>query len=69
MDFVVTYGGGRHLPIEVKLRRAAQYPLRNLSGSCESRGYSLGVVVTGEMSSKQEGDILYVPLRSLLLIG
>jgi predicted AAA+ superfamily ATPase len=66
VDFVVTHGGNRHLPIEVKHRNTHDQ-VRGLRHFMKKYQVNLGLVVTRELTPKQESDILWIPLRHFLL--
>jgi len=66
IDFVVTYGGNRYLPIEVKYRQQDEdYGALRLF----RRRYDVGlsVVVTRQQAARYEDGLLFLPLRYFLL--
>jgi predicted AAA+ superfamily ATPase len=66
VDFVLTHGGNKHLPLEVKFRdRVAQQDA--LRGFLKKFGGKLGVTITRQKESRYEGDLLDLPLRYFLL--
>jgi hypothetical protein len=66
VDFVLTHGGNKHLPLEVKYRdRAVQQGA--LRGFLAKFGGKLGVIVTRQKESHCSGEILELPLRYFLL--
>ena len=66
VDFVVTHGGNRYLPIEVK-SSADDRELAGLRLFMRKYDVDLGVVVTRELSVSFERNILKLPLRHFLL--
>ena len=68
VDFVITYGGSRYLPVEVKYRKAATMAA-GLKHFMRKYGLELGVVITRERESRFDDGILYMPLRYFLLIN
>jgi hypothetical protein len=66
VDFVLTHGGNKHLPLEVKFRdRVAQHDA--LRGFLKKFGGKLGVTITRQKESRCEGEIVDLPLRYFLL--
>jgi predicted AAA+ superfamily ATPase len=66
VDFVLTHGGNKHLPLEVKHReRVAQQTI--LRRFLKKFGGKLGVIITRQKESRCEGEILELPLRYFLL--
>lgn len=65
VDFVVTHGGDRHLPLEVKQRSKVEIG-ESLRVFMRRHRAPLGVVVT-RSRSVQADDILRIPLRYFLL--
>jgi len=68
VDFIVTHGGGRHLPLEVKSQPDAR-SLQQLERFLGEYRIPFGVLLTGERPAELVGNILLVPLRYFLLIG
>ncbi|MCL4235812.1 MAG: DUF4143 domain-containing protein, partial [Deltaproteobacteria bacterium] len=66
VDFVVTHGGNRHLPIEVKHRKSTDHA-KGLRHFMRKFSISFGAVVTRQRDIRFEDNILYVPLRLFLL--
>lgn len=66
VDFVVTHGGNKYLPIEVKHRKGKAMT-SSLKHFMKKFGLSFGLMVTRERQILLEDDILCVPLRYLLL--
>lgn len=66
VDFVVTHGGARHLPLEVK-HRAAAVAVSGLRHFLKKYRLDFGVVITRERECRSEGNILFLPLRYFLL--
>lgn len=66
VDFVVTHGGNRYLPMEVKHRRSSDQA-RGLRHFMKKSGLEFGVVVTRDREIRFDRGILYVPLRYFLL--
>jgi predicted AAA+ superfamily ATPase len=67
LDFIVTYGGDRFLPIEVKHRKEPGVPLA-LEHFMKKYQLKHGVLVTRERDIQVEGNILYIPLLYFLLL-
>jgi len=65
VDFIVTHGGNRYLPLEVKHRNRAEQAT-NLKSFMKKYKIPFGVVITKERSPALE-DVLYIPLRYFLL--
>ena len=66
VDFIVTHGGGRYLPIEVKHRNKTG-KITGLDHFKKKYGLQLGVVITRDKKVAVEGDTVYLPLRYFLL--
>lgn len=66
VDFVLTHGGNRHLPIEVKYRSEADQ-VGHLKFFMKRYDLKFGVVITREQQVKFEDGILFLPLRYFLL--
>jgi len=66
VDFVVTHGGNRHLPIEVKYRSEADQ-IGHLKSFMKRYNLKFGVVITREQQVKLVDGILFLPLRYFLL--
>jgi predicted AAA+ superfamily ATPase len=66
VDFVLTHGGNRHLPIEVKYRAEADQ-VEQLSLFVKRFGLKLGVVITRDQQVVMTDKILFLPLRYFLL--
>lgn len=67
VDFVLTYGGARHLPIEVKHRERAQQ-VAGLKSFMSKHDIPLGMVVTREKTAEMD-QVLFIPLRYFLLVA
>ncbi len=67
VDFIFTYGGNQHLPIEVKYRKKNEQA-GMLEHFCKKYKPRLGIVITREKECRME-DFLYLPLRYFLLIS
>ena len=67
VDFIVTYGGDRFLPIEVKHRKEPGISL-GLEHFMKKYKLKHGVLVTRERDLQVEGNVLYVPLLYFLLL-
>ncbi|HSW46396.1 MAG TPA: ATP-binding protein [Phycisphaerae bacterium] len=65
VDFILTHGGDRHLPIEVK-HRPQQEELASLRYFLKRFKLGLGVVVTLEQTARYD-ELLFLPLRYFLL--
>jgi predicted AAA+ superfamily ATPase len=66
VDFVVTHGGARYLPLEVKHRTAAA-SVSGLRHFLKKFALDFGVVITRDRECRFEGGILFLPLRYFLL--
>ncbi len=66
VDFVVTHGGARYLPLEVK-HRTASASVAGLKHFLKKFRLAFGVVITRERECRLEGNILFLPLRYFLL--
>jgi hypothetical protein len=66
VDFIVTHGGNRYLPIEVKHRQGTGMT-SSLKHFMKSYGQPFGVMVTRERQLLSNEGILYIPLRYFLL--
>ena len=67
VDFVITYGGSRYLPVEVKHRRSSD-KAAGLKRFMKKYNLDFGVVITREKRECRFNEgILYVPLRYFLL--
>ncbi|MBM4035591.1 MAG: ATP-binding protein [Planctomycetes bacterium] len=66
VDFVVSCGGNRHLPVEVKHRRVGG-ATEGMELFMKKYGAPLGVVVTRELAPHLDGRVIHVPLRHFLL--
>lgn len=66
VDFVVTHGGARYLPLEVKHRTAAA-SVSGLRHFLKKFRLDFGVVITRDRECRFEGGILFLPLRYFLL--
>jgi predicted AAA+ superfamily ATPase len=66
VDCVLTHGGNRYLPIEVKYRKTIDQigGLKSFMGKYKLK---FGCVVTRDQAVKFENDILFLPLRYFLL--
>jgi predicted AAA+ superfamily ATPase len=68
VDFVVTYGGNRYLPIEVKYREQDEdYGALKLFK--HRYGVNLGLVITRQQSARFEEGVVFLPLRFFLLVS
>lgn len=68
VDFVVTHGGNRYLPIEVKYRKSVQ-TVSSLQHFMKKYKLDYGVIITRERECAFKNNILYIPLRYFLLIN
>ncbi len=68
VDFVITHGGSRYLPIEVKHRKSKERSA-GLKHFMKKYGLDFGVVITRERESRFSEGILFLPLRYFLLIN
>jgi uncharacterized protein len=68
VDFVVTYGGNRYLPLEVKYRQSTS-KAPGLKHFMKKYRLSFGVVITRERECRFAEGILYLPLRYFLLVN
>jgi predicted AAA+ superfamily ATPase len=68
VDFVVTYGGAKYLPIEVSYRHDISNKHTGLVHCMNRFRINLGVLITKETDIKLEQNILVVPLRYFLLL-
>ncbi|MDI6688692.1 MAG: DUF4143 domain-containing protein [Desulfobacterales bacterium] len=66
VDFVVTHGGNRYLPIEVKYRKGTE-KASGLKHFMKKYSVDFGIVITREHACHFEHGILYMPLRYFLL--
>ena len=66
VDFVVTVGGDRHLPIEVKLGNSVG-DLQGLRQFMKRFSVPCGVVISRHGQTRCEDSLLYIPLRLFLL--
>ena len=66
VDFVVTHGGNRHLPIEVKYRKNTD-SAAGLRHFMKRFGVDFGAVIIRERECRYEHGIVYLPLRHFLL--
>ena len=66
VDFVITYGGNRYLPIEVKHRKSDD-KAPGLKHFMKKYKLEFGVVITRSRDCRFDGGILYLPLRYFLL--
>jgi predicted AAA+ superfamily ATPase len=66
VDFVVTHGGNRHLPIEVKYRKNTD-SAAGLRHFMKRFGVNFGAVIIRERECRYEHGIVYLPLRYFLL--
>jgi len=66
VDFIITHGGARYLPLEVKHRTAAA-SVSGLRHFLKKFKLDFGVVVTRERECRFEGGVLFLPLRYFLL--
>lgn len=66
VDFVVTYGGNRYLPIEVKHRRSDD-KATGIKHFMKKYKLDFGVVITRGRDCRYNEGILYLPLRYFLL--
>lgn len=68
IDFVVTYGGNRYLPIEVKYRQQDEdYGALKLFRN--RYDVNLSVVITRQQTARYEDGLLFLPLRFFLLVS
>jgi uncharacterized protein len=68
VDFVVTYGGNRYLPLEVKYRQSTS-KAPGLKHFMKKYRLNFGVVITRERECRFADGILYLPLRYFLLVN
>jgi predicted AAA+ superfamily ATPase len=68
VDFVVTYGGNRYLPIEVKFRQSTN-KAPGLRHFMKKYRLDFGVVITRERECRFSDGVLYLPLRYFLLLN
>ena len=68
VDFVLTHGGNRYLPFEVKLGRKPD-EIAGLRLFMKHYGLKFGVVITRGQSMEFRDGILYLPLRYFLLVS
>jgi len=68
VDFVVTHGGNRYLPIEVKYRKSTD-KAAGLKHFLKKFRLDFGVVITRERECRFDKGILYLPLRYFLLVN
>jgi predicted AAA+ superfamily ATPase len=66
VDFVITHGGSRYLPIEVKYRKGTDTAL-GLKHFMKKYNVDFGVVIIRERMCRFDNGILYLPLRYFLL--
>ena len=66
VDFVITYGGSRYLPMEVKYRKSTD-KAAGLKHFMKKYKLDFGVVITRERECRFQNSILYLPLRYFLL--
>jgi uncharacterized protein len=66
VDFVVTHGGNRYLPIEVKYRKNTD-AAAGLQHFMKKFGVDFGAVITRERVCRYENRIIYLSLRYFLL--
>ena len=66
VDFIVTYGGNRYLPIEVKHRRKKEH-VTGLQHFMKKYKLSFGVKIARDRSARFEDGLLRFPLRYFLL--
>ncbi len=66
VDFVLTHGGNRHVPIEVKHRTTVDQ-IGGLKSFMGRFNLSFGCIVTRDQTVSFEDDVLYLPLRYFLL--
>jgi predicted AAA+ superfamily ATPase len=67
VDFIVTYGGDRYLPIEVKHRKEPGAPI-GIEHFIKKYHLKNGVLVTRERDIQVEGNVLCIPLLYFLLL-
>lgn len=68
VDFVVTHGGNRYLPFEVKLRQKPD-DIAGLRLFMRRYDLNFGVVIIREQNIEFRDGILYLPLRYFLLVS
>lgn len=66
VDFVVTYGGSRYLPMEVKHRKS-RVKVSGLRHFMKKYKLDLGLVVTRHRTTRFDEGIVHMPLRNFLL--
>jgi predicted AAA+ superfamily ATPase len=66
VDFVVTYGGAQHLPVEVKYRHTPE-AVPELERLMRQFNCPLGVVITRDPPATLKGGVLSIPLWTFLL--
>jgi len=68
IDFVVTHGGNRYLPVEVKYSERDE-DFGALKTFKSRYAVDLGVVITRQQSAKFENGLVFIPLRFFLLVS
>jgi predicted AAA+ superfamily ATPase len=68
IDFVVTFGGNRYLPIEVKYSQGDE-DYGALTVFRSRYNADLGVVITRQQTARYEDGLLFLPLRFFLLVS
>jgi predicted AAA+ superfamily ATPase len=68
VDFIVTFGGDKFLPIEVKHRREPQANA-GLSHFMKKYQLNMGIVITREREVRLEANVLFIPLLYFLLFS
>jgi len=66
VDFIVTHGGGKYLPIEVKHRKYMR-KIDGLDHFMKKYDLAFGVIITRDRTIHIENNRLYLPLRYFLL--
>jgi predicted AAA+ superfamily ATPase len=66
VDFVLTHGGNRHLPIEVKHRKRIDQ-IGGLRSFMNKYELSFGCVITRDQTVSFKDGVLFLPLRYFLL--
>lgn len=68
VDFIVTFGGDKFLPIEVKHRKESQVNA-GLARFMKKYQLDMGIVITRERDVRMEANILFIPLLYFLLLS
>ncbi len=68
VDFIVTHGGSRYLPMEVKYRKSSD-KAAGLKHFMKKFRLDFGIVITRERECRFDKGVLYLPLRYFLLVN